>query len=458
MTTGKLTFDALKKDVKAGNIDTVIAAFPDMQGRLMGKRFEANYFVDGAYEETHGCNYLLAVDVDMEPVPGYKSASWEKGYGDYVIKPDLDTIRLCPWLPKTALVLSDLLDHYSHQPVPYAPRSILKKQLERLAALKMKAYMASELEFYVFDQSFKEAHQGGYRTLTTPTHLNEDYNLLQTTKDENLMRAIRNGLYGAGITVENSKGEAWAGQEEINVKYDAALPMADTHVFLKHACKEIAQVMGQSITFMAKPNYSWAGSSSHVHQSLWSADGKTPLFHDKAGNHGMSAMMQHYLAGQLAHASEITYFLAPYINSYKRYMAGTFAPTRAVWSFDNRTAGYRICGADTKAIRVECRVGGADLNPYLAFAALLAAGLDGIENKMALEPAFAGDAYDKSKKLREIPKTLREATELLDGSKLLRKALGDDVVDHYVHTARWEQFEYDRRVTDWEVRRGFEQY
>lgn len=458
MTTGTLTLADLTKQVKAGAIDTVIAAFPDMQGRLMGKRFEANYFVDGAYEETHGCNYLLAVDVDMEPVPGYKSASWEKGYGDYVIKPDLGTIRLCPWLPKTALVLSDLLDHHTHELVPYAPRSILKKQIERLSTLKMKAYFASELEFFVFDQSFKDAYNGGYRTLTTPSHLNGDYNLLQTTKEEGLMRAIRNGLYGAGITVENSKGEAWAGQEEINVRYDAALPMADTHVFLKHACKEIAQVNGQAITFMAKPNFGWAGSSSHVHQSLWSADGKTPMFYDKAGNHGMSAMMQHYLAGQLTHAGEITYFLAPYINSYKRYMAGTFAPTRAVWSFDNRTAGYRICGVDTKAIRVECRVGGADLNPYLAFSALLAAGLDGIEKKMELEPAFSGDAYDKSKKLREIPKTLREATELLDGSQLLRKALGDDVVDHYVHTAKWEQFEYDRRVTDWELRRGFEQY
>ena len=458
MANGMLTLEELKKEVKAGTIDTVVAAFPDMQGRLMGKRFESNFFVDGAYEETHGCNYLLAVDVDMEPVPGYKAASWEKGYGDFVIKPDLATIRLCPWLQKTALVLCDLLDHHDHSPIPHAPRNVLKRQLERLSAMKMKAYFASELEFYVFDQSFKEAHAGGYRTLTTPSHLNEDYNILQTSKDENLMRAIRNGLHGAGITVENSKGEAWAGQEEINVRYDAALPMADTHVFLKHACKEIALGLGQSLTFMAKPNYAWAGSSSHIHQSLWSADGKQPLFFDKSGDHGMSDMMKHYVAGQLAHADEITYFLAPFINSYKRYIAGTFAPTRAVWSFDNRTAGYRLCGADSKAIRIECRVGGSDLNPYLAFAALLAAGLDGIENKMALEPVFAGDAYDKSKKLREIPKTLREATALLDGSKLLRKALGDDVVDHYVHTAKWEQFEYDRRVTDWEVRRGFEQY
>lgn len=455
---GNLTLEDLKREVKAGNVDTVIAAFPDMQGRLMGKRFQANFFVDGAYEETHGCNYLLALDIDMEPVPGYRAASWAKGYGDFVIKPDLATIRLCPWLPKTALVLSDILDHHDHSPVPHAPRNILKTQVARLSALKMKAYFASELEFFVFDQSYKVAQQQGYRGLSNPSHINEDYNLLQTTKDENLMRAIRNGLYGAGVGVENSKGEAWAGQEEINVRYEAALPMADTHVFLKHACKEIAQTLGQSITFMAKWSYTAAGSSSHIHQSLWSEDGKTPLFYDKAGDHGMSALMKHYLAGLLEHAGEITYFLAPYINSYKRFMVGTFAPTRAVWSFDNRTAGYRLCGVDTKAIRVECRVGGADLNPYLAFAALLAAGLDGIERKLELEPVFSGDAYDTSKKLREIPKTLREATALLDGSTVLRKAFGDDVIDHYVHTARWEQFEYDRRITDWELKRGFEQY
>jgi glutamine synthetase len=455
---GNLSFEDLKRAVKAGEIDTVVAAFPDMQGRLMGKRFHAQYFVDGAHEETHGCNYLLADDIDMEPVPGYKAASWQKGYGDFVIKPDLATIRRCPWLEKTVLILSDILDHHDHEPVPHAPRNILKKQIARLSAQKMMAYFASELEFFVFDQSYKSAQQQGYRSLSNPSHINEDYNLFQTTKDENIMRAIRNGLHDAGIVVENSKGEAWPGQEEINVKYDEALAMADTHAFLKHACKEITLGLAQSITFMAKWSYTAAGSSSHIHQSLWSADGKTPLFFDKAGEHGMSPMMKHYLAGLLAHASEITYFLAPYLNSYKRYIAGTFAPTRAVWSVDNRTAGYRICGADSKAVRVECRVGGADLNPYLAFAALLAAGLDGIEKKMELEPAFSGDAYDTSKSLREIPKTLREATELLDKSALLRVAFGDDVIDHYVHTAKWEQFEYDRRVTDWELRRGFEQY
>jgi glutamine synthetase len=272
------------------------------------------------------------------------------------------------------------------------------------------------------------------------------------------MRAIRKGLQGAGIPVENSKGEWGPGQEEINVRYAEALEMADRHTIIKNGCKEIAYGLGRAITFMAKWDYGMAGSSCHVHQSLWSADGASPLFFDKAGEHGMSETMKCYLAGQLEHAGEITYFLAPYINSYKRFMAGTFAPTRAIWSFDNRTAGYRICGAETKSIRLECRVGGADLNPYLAFAALLAAGLDGIEKKMTLEPAFSGDAYDPAKKLREVPKTLRDARALLDGSRFLRDTIGDDVIDHYVHTADWEQFEFDRRITDLELKRGFERY
>jgi glutamine synthetase len=429
-----------------------------MQGRLIGKRFHAPYFADGGHEETHGCNYLLADDIEMETVPGYKATSWEKGYGDFVLKPDMATLRRIPWLPGTALVICDVLDHHSHEDIPHSPRAILRKQLKRLEAMKLKAYMASELEFFLFDDSYEAAHHKGYRHLKTAGHYIQDYHILQTTKEEGVMRAIRNGLHGAGIPVENSKGEWGPGQEEINVKYAEALEMADRHAIIKNGCKEIAYGLGKAITFMAKWDYGLAGSSSHVHQSLWSADGKTPLFFDKAGDHGMSQTMKHYLAGQLAHAGEITYFLAPYINSYKRFMVGTFAPTRAIWSFDNRTAGYRLCGADTKAIRVECRVGGADLNPYLAFAALLAAGLDGIEKKLPLEPAFSGDAYDTSKQLREIPKTLREATALLDGSKLLRSAMGDDVIDHYVHTAKWEQFEYDRRITDLELKRGFERY
>ncbi|MDE2383119.1 MAG: glutamine synthetase [Alphaproteobacteria bacterium] len=458
MSNGMLTLEQLRAEVKAGTIDTVVAALVDMQGRLIGKRFHAAYFAEGGYEETHGCNYLLGVDIEMEPVPGYKATSWEKGYGDFVLKPDLSTMRKTPWLPGTALVICDVLDHHTHQDTPHSPRAMLKKQLKRLDDMKMKAYMASELEFFLFDDTYELAHQKGYRSLKTSGYYIEDYNILQTSKEEVYMRALRNGLAGAGIVVENSKGEWGPGQEEINVKYDEALRMADTHAIIKNGAKEIAYGVGKAVTFMAKWDYGMAGNSSHIHQSLWSSDGKTPHFFDKSGDHGMSPMMKHYLAGQLAHAGEITYFLAPYINSYKRFMAGTFAPTRAVWSFDNRTAGFRICGADSKAIRVECRVGGADLNPYLAFSALIAAGLDGIEKKMDLEAVASGDVYDTSRKLREIPKTLRDATKLLDESAFLRGVMGDDVVDHYVHTAKWEQLEFDRRITDLELKRGFERY
>jgi glutamine synthetase len=454
--TGKLSFSDLETEVAGGEIDTVVAAFTDMQGRLMGKRFQASYFAEGAHEETHACNYLLADDIDMEPVPGYKAASWAKGYGDFVLKPDLSTLCRIPWLQGTALVLCDVLDHHTHEDIAHSPRAILKKQIARLNDLKMKAYMASELEFFLFDESYETASSKGYRNLKTAGSYIEDYNILQTTKEEGVMRAIRNGLQGAGIPVENSKGEWGPGQEEINVKYAEALEMADRHVILKNGCKEIAWAQGKAVTFMAKWDYGLAGNSAHIHQSLWSQDGKRPLFHDPKGDHGMSELMKHYMAGLLMHADEITYFLAPYINSYKRFQAGTFAPTRAVWSFDNRTAGYRLCGAGGKSVRVECRVGGADLNPYLAFAALLAAGLDGIEKRMELEPVFSGDAYDTRRKAREIPKTLREALDLMDKSTLLRKAMGDEVIEHYLHTGRWEQFEYDRRITDWEIKRGFE--
>jgi glutamine synthetase len=458
MATGMLTLEDLKREIAGGTIDTVVAAMVDMQGRLIGKRFHAQFFADSGQEETHGCNYLLGVDIEMEPVPGYKATSWEKGYGDFVLKPDMATLRRIPWLPGTALVICDVLDHHTHQDVPHSPRAMLKKQLQRFEAMKLKAYMASELEFFLFDDSYEIANRKGYRNLKTSGHYIEDYHILQTTKDESVMRAIRNGLHAAGIPVENSKGEWGPGQEEINVQYADALEMADRHAIIKNGCKEIAYGLGRAVTFMAKWDYGMAGSSCHVHQSLWSADGKSPRFFEKAGEHGMSETMKCYLAGQLEHADEITYFLAPYINSYKRFMAGTFAPTRAIWSFDNRTAGYRVCGADTRSIRLECRVGGADLNPYLAFAALLAAGLDGIEKKMTLEPAFSGDAYDPAKKLREIPKTLRDARALLDGSRFLRAVMGDDVIDHYVHTADWEQLEFDRRVTDLELKRGFERY
>ena len=451
---GKLTLDELSQAVTDGEIDTVIAAQTDMQGRLMGKRFQAEFFVDSAWRETHSCNYLLATDMEMVPVDGYKSTSWEAGYGDYMMKPDLSTLRRIPWLDGTALVLCDTLDHHGHEDVPHSPRAILKKQIARLHEMGMKAKMASELEFFLFRDSYEEAREKGHRGLSPISAYNEDYHIFQTTKEEDVMRAIRNGLQGADVPVENSKGEASAGQEEINVRYGDALTMADRHVIIKNGCKEIAWSKGRSISFMAKWSYDAAGSSSHIHQSLWSL-GDEPLFFDAKKKYGMSETMRHYLAGILLHAGEITFFLAPTINSYKRFMAGTFAPTKAVWSRDNRTVGYRICGADSEAVRVECRVGGADLNPYLAMAALIAAGIDGIENKRKLEGEFSGDAYG-GKGVREIPSTLRAATDEMNGSKMLRAAMGDDVIDHYVHAAKWEQFEYDRRVTDWEVTRGFE--
>jgi glutamine synthetase len=389
-------------------------------------------------------------------VPGYAAASWDKGYGDFVLKPDLATLRKVPWLEGTALVLCDVLDHHHHD-VAHSPRAMLKRQVERLAGQKMRAFCASELEFYLFYETYKSAAAKRYQGLETAGAYIEDYHILQTSKEEGVMRAIRRGLQGAGIAVENSKGEWGPGQEEINVRYADALEMADRHAILKNAVKEIAHLNGKAVTFMAKWRYDLAGSSSHVHLSLWDEKGAKPLFHDAKAEHGMSPLMRAFVAGQIKYARDITYFLAPYINSYKRFQVGTFAPTKTVWSRDNRTAGFRLCGEGSKAIRIECRIGGADLNPYLAFAALIAAGLRGVEEKLALEPAFSGDAY-VGKTLPEVPKTLREATQCLAESKLLRETFGDAVVEHYVHTARWEQSEYDRRITDWELMRGFERY
>jgi glutamine synthetase len=369
------------------------------------------------------------------------------------MKPDLGTLMKTTWLEGTALVLCDLVDHHHHEPIPHSPRAVLKGQLARLEKLGLAANFASELEFYLFDEDYRSIHDKGYRDPRTAGYYIEDYHIFQTTKEEGVMRALRKHLQASGIPVENSKGEWGPGQEEINVRYADALTMADRHTVLKNATREIAHAQGKAVTFMAKWNYALAGSSSHIHMSLAKSgrnvfvDGKDPL--------GMSAMMKSYMAGLLAYAGDITYFLAPYINSYKRFQAGTFAPTKAIWSRDNRTAGFRLCGENTKGVRVECRIGGADLNPYLAFAALLAAGLKGIEENLTLEPPFAGDAYS-GKRLREVSRTLRDATAALRKSKMLAEAFGQPVIDHYLRTAEWEQFEYDRRVTDWELQRGFE--
>ncbi len=450
---GNLTFDDLKSHVEDGSIDTVLTCFVDMQGRLMGKRFQAVNFIQSSFRETHCCNYLLATDLEMATPDGYAATSWEKGYGDYVMAPDLSTIRLTPWLEGTAMVLCDILDHHTHAPVPHDPRAMLKKQIARLEVLGLDAMMATELEFFLFEKSFDEIRKGGFRDLAPISGYNEDYHILQTTKEEAVMRPIRNHLFAAGLPIENSKGEAETGQEELNIRYAHALDCADHHSIAKHAIKEIAWAYGRAATFLPKWHHDKVGSSSHVHQSLWK-DGD-PAFYDADADLGMSDLMKHYMAGLIAYAPDYTFFLAPYINSYKRFSKGTFAPTKTVWSVDNRTAGFRLCGDGTKGVRVECRIGGSDLNPYLAQAAMLAAGIKGIKDKMELAPPTRGDVYEDAK-AADIPQTLRAATKALRNSTFLREAMGDDVIDHYIRCAEWEQEEFDRVVTDWEIARGFE--
>jgi len=350
-----MQFDDLKAAVRDGRIDTVLVCFVDMQGRLMGKRFHAVNFVETSFRETHCCNYLLATDLEMATPDGYAASSWERGYGDYVMQPDLGTIRPVPWLEGTAMVLCDILDHHSHAPVPHSPRQILKAQIARLNVLGFEAMMATELEFFLFEKSLEEIRKSGFRDLEPISGYNEDYHIFQTTKEEGIMRPIRNHLFAAGLPVENTKGEAESGQEELNIRYAPALECADHHSIAKHAIKEIAWQNGHAATFLPKWQAGRVGSSSHVHQSLWV--GETPAFYDKGGAYGMSKLMGHYMAGLIAYAPDYTYFLAPYVNSYKRFAKGTFAPTKTSWSVDNRTAGFRLCGDGSKGIRVECRIG-----------------------------------------------------------------------------------------------------
>ena len=450
--TAKMTLDSLKDHATAGEIDTVLVCFVDMQGRLMGKRFHISNFLESGHEETHCCNYLLATDLEMATPDGYASTSWRQGYGDYVMKPDLTTLRPVPWLEGTAMVLCDILDHHTHAPVPHAPRQVLKEQIARAAALGLTPMMATELEFFLFRKPLDQMRTEGYRDLTTLGPYNEDYHIFQTTKEEHVMRPVRNHLHAAGIPVENSKGEAEVGQEELNIRYADALACADHHTIAKHGIKEIAWQQGHSASFLPKWHRDRVGSASHVHMSLW-RDG-TNAFHGD-GDHGMSDTMRQFMAGLIHYAPDCTYFFAPYINSYKRFAKGTFAPTKTAWSVDNRTAGFRLCGADTGAVRVECRIPGADINPYLTQAALLAAGLRGIEDKLELAPAATGDMYEDDS-VPDIPNTLRAATETLRSSAMLRAAMTDTVIDHYTRAAEWEQEEFDRAVTDWEIARGFE--
>ena len=448
-----LTFESLKALVADGSIDTVLVCLIDMQGRLLGKRFHAAMFVEHGFEETHCCNYLLATDIEMATPDGYASTSWQSGYGDYTLKPDLDTLRLVPWLDGTAMVLGDVLDHHTHAPVTHSPRQMLKQQIDRLGQLGFESIMATELEFFLFAKSFEALSAQEYRKLTPISAYNEDYHILQTTKEEHVMRPLRNHLYAMGIPVEGTKGEAEAGQEELNIRYADALACADHHCIAKHAVKEIAWQQGHAATFLPKWSQDRVGSASHVHQSLWQSS--NPAFYDADQPLGMSAVMRSYMAGLLQYAPDYTFFMAPYINSYKRFAKGTFAPTKIVWSVDNRTAAFRLCGANSKSIRVECRVPGSDVNPYLVQSAMLAAGIRGIEDKLELSDPFVGDVYEANEQ-PDIPKTLYSAIDTLGQSSMLREAMGDDVVDHYVRCGQVEVEEFEKVVTDYELKRGFE--
>jgi glutamine synthetase len=450
---GNLSLEDLDKLVRAGEIDTVLVAFPDMQGRLVGKRMAAPFFIEHtARAGIHACAYLLTVDVDMQPLPGYRMASWATGYQDFHAVCDFSTLRRIPWLDGTALVLCDLVDEHG-APIEEAPRRILRRQVERAAALGYRVYVASELEFFLFRDSYEDARKKRYFRLEPIGAYSEDYHIFQTSKEEFVHRAIRNGMAGAGIAVECSKGEWGPGQQEINLRYGEPLPTADDHVVYKNGAKEIAHAKGVSITFMAKYATAEAGSSFHLHSSLWGDSDSRSLFHDAASPTG-TALFHHWVAGQLALARELSFFFAPYVNSYKRYAPGTFAPTSLAWSIDNRTTGFRVCGHGD-AIRIENRIPGADANPYLAFAATIAAGLHGIERRLEPPPLYRGNAYEDAS-LPRVPRSMAEAVAALEQSATARAFLGDAVYEHYLHTARLELETYDKVVTDWELERNFE--
>jgi glutamine synthetase len=421
-----------------------------MQGRLQGKRFHARFFVDEVLAHgTEACNYLLAVDVDMNTVEGYAISSWERGYGDFVIRPDLATLRLVPWNPGTALLIGDV-EWLDGGPVAPSPRAILRRQLARLAEHGWTAMAGTELEFIVFRDTYEDAWSRGYRDLTPANQYNVDYSVVGTSRVEPLLRAIRNGMDGAGMTVESAKGECNLGQHEIAFLYDEALTTADNHVVYKTGAKEIAAQAGMSLTFMAKFNER-EGNSCHLHVSLRDGDGR-PVFAGD-GPHGFSPVFEHFLAGQLAVLQELTLLYAPNINSYKRFAEGSFAPTAIAWGLDNRTCALRVIGHGS-SLRFENRAPGGDVNPYLALAAAIAAGLYGIENELVLEPEFTGNAYGSDKP--RLPTSLRDAAELFEKSSVARAAFGEDVVEHYTNMARVELAAFDSAVTDWERVRGFE--
>ena len=455
MTTGMLTLDALKAEIAAGEIDTVLAVFPDLYGRLIGKRIAGDFFLDSTVEGgMHACDYLLTVDMEMEVVEGYDFANWGKGYGDFHCVPDLATLRRITWLEKSALVVCDLQDEKGHAPVAVAPRSLLKAQIERLGEVGYSAKIGSELEYYLFKDSYEEARRKNFEELETFGWYIEDYHILQGTKEEDINARVRRHMSGSGIPVEFSKGEWGPGQHELNLRYADALEMADRHCIYKQGFKEIAWARDLAVSFMAKWRTDLAGSSMHLHLSLWEGEENAFVGDSDLGPVQGSEAFRHFLGGWMAHARAIAPFYAPYPNSYKRYVSQSWAPTRIAWSYDNRTAGFRVVGKGN-ALRIESRLPGADANPYLAFAATLAAGLDGLRREIEPPPLFSGDVYG-AEDLPAVPGNLREATDEMEGSDMLREAFGGDVVDHYVHFFRTEQRKYDEAVTSWERARYFE--
>jgi glutamine synthetase len=452
---GMISVDELKAAVEAEEVDTVVVGFTDHYGRVHGKRFTAVHFLDEISElGTHGCDYLLTVDMEMEPVPGYQYANWELGYGDFHMVPDLATLRYATWLDRTAYVLCDLEDPRTNELVTVAPRTILRRQLEKAAASGYSAMGASELEYFMFEDSYRQAAEKRYAGLVSVGWYIEDYHLLQGTREEYYNGAVRRHLSASGIPVENSKGEWGRGQHEMNIRFTDLLGMADRHTVMKQAMKEIADGMGISVTFMAKPDMSEAGSSCHLHVSLWNDQGNVMPGDKVFGPVHGSDIFRWFLGGWMAHIPELMVFFAPTINSYKRYQDQSWAPTRLAWSYDNRTAGFRVVGHD-QSLRIECRIPGADANPYLAYSAVLAAGLDGIANQTEAPEIFVGDVYAAAE-LPRVPYTLREATELFAASDFVRESFGEDVQQHYAHFFRIEQKAFDNSVTDWERWRYFE--
>lgn len=453
--SGTHTREQLEQLIRDGSIDTVLMVFPDLQGRLVGKRTTGRFFLQSVADAgTENCDYLIACDMDNNPVPGYRFASYDQGYGDMLAKADWNTVRVIPWVEKTAMIMCDLLNVDSHELISVAPRSILQAQVDAAAAMGFLPMVASEIEFYLFRDTYDEAHDKGYRNLKPHSPWLEDYHILQTTKDEYVLGAIRRNLEAAGVPVEFSKGEAGKGQHEINLDYTTAVEMADRNSVYKTAAKEIAHLSGRSVSFMAKYDFNDTGSSCHIHSSLWSLDGSTALFDDHHGPHGMSQLFQHYLAGQIATAREFSLLWAPTINSYKRFQLGSWAPTGIGWGIDNRTLGFRKVGHG-KGTRVECRIPGSDANSYFAFAGTIAGGLYGIKNELELGAPFAGNGYE-APDIPRIPWNIVDAINAWERSDIARECFGEDVHHHILTMAKAEWEAFNHTVTDWELRRYWE--